>query len=321
MAFFLNINKNKKNIPTLSILIGLPGTGKTTYAKKYFNYGDNIVYLSSDDIRVEYKNDIENQKVFQIMHKRCKEALQNGKDVVFDATNIVKKRRKELIRQMSSIGQINIDAYMFCMPIEMILENNLTRTERTIPFDTIVNYLRSLDVPMYYEGFNNIYLINNGLVNDKYNIPDFLNKVDNYNQGHPNHNETLGRHTRTVIKEVEKLGEQLIGMDYWIISQAAMYHDFGKMYTRVYNEPKQRFNYYNHEKVSAYIWYCHEVQHNLIDDKRRNRLKDSGYQVAALIAHHMDFYKSDIEETKKIFNDDDLYKMLLMLNKADKTRK
>lgn len=320
MAFFLNINRMKKNIPTLNILIGMPGVGKTTYAKTYFNH-KNIVYLSSDDIREEYNHEIENQKVFQIMHKQCKVALKEGKDVVFDATNISKKRRRELIKMMSTIGHINIDAYMFCMPIEMILENNLTRTERFIPFDTIVNYLRTLDVPMYYEGFNNIYLINNGLENDKYNIFDFLKKVESYNQGNPHHNETLGEHTKTVVREVEKMDECLIGIDYWIIRQAAMYHDYGKLYTRVYNKEKDKFNYYNHEKVSAYIWYCHEVQHNLIDDKRRYRLKDSGYQVAALIAHHMDFYKEDLNKTEKLLDDDDLYKMLIMLHRADEVRK
>lgn len=41
------------NRPTLIILCGSPGSGKTTYAEKYLSEHANTVYLSSDQIRKE----------------------------------------------------------------------------------------------------------------------------------------------------------------------------------------------------------------------------------------------------------------------------
>ena len=43
----------KMNRPTLILLVGPPGAGKTTYAEKYISQHDNTVYLSSDEIRKE----------------------------------------------------------------------------------------------------------------------------------------------------------------------------------------------------------------------------------------------------------------------------
>lgn len=190
--------------PSLNILIGLPGSGKTTYAKSMFA---DAVYLSSDDIRVELwgtESQKDNNKVFQIMHKRCKEALKERKDVVFDATNLSKKRRMGLFKELKDYD-VEINAYLFCAPIDFILENNLTRTERFIEYEKLINFIRTIDVPMYYEGYKNIYLINTNLKNDIYNKEWFFAKANSYNQGHPNHNQTLGGHTRTVMTRWQRL--------------------------------------------------------------------------------------------------------------------
>ena len=40
-------------IPKLEILIGIPGSGKSTYAKEEHESNSNSVYLSSDKIREE----------------------------------------------------------------------------------------------------------------------------------------------------------------------------------------------------------------------------------------------------------------------------
>ena len=56
------------------MMIGLPGSGKTSYAKKYL-MNNNTVYLSSDQIRIDmfgYEDQNHNDKVF--------ERMKNGKD-------------------------------------------------------------------------------------------------------------------------------------------------------------------------------------------------------------------------------------------------
>ena len=79
----------------LYYLVGLPGSSKTTWAKKIKN-DVNATYLSSDDLRIELYGDVHNQEhngnLFQIMSKRAKELLKQGSNVIYDATNISREK-------------------------------------------------------------------------------------------------------------------------------------------------------------------------------------------------------------------------------------
>ena len=92
----------------LYIMIGLPGSGKDTLAKSMQEHITRItsidtVILSSDDIRNElygWEDQTHNGEVFQEMNKRCKKTLQDGKHVIYNATNLNLRRRKALISEM-----------------------------------------------------------------------------------------------------------------------------------------------------------------------------------------------------------------------------
>ena len=64
--------------PTMTMMVGLAASGKSTYAKKIVNDTDAII-LSSDAIRWELFGDEtdqeHNQQVFQELHKRAKNGL------------------------------------------------------------------------------------------------------------------------------------------------------------------------------------------------------------------------------------------------------
>ena len=83
---------------TCTFLIGIPASGKSTYAK---NHGKNIV--STDSIRKEINGDENIQAnrglIFNIAHKRIIEILKNNEDVIFDATNITRHDRKNTINK------------------------------------------------------------------------------------------------------------------------------------------------------------------------------------------------------------------------------
>lgn len=305
---------------TLNIIIGIPGSGKSNYAKKYL-LTNNSVYLSSDDIRIElygFEDQTHNDVVFETMKKRTLNALKEGKDVIYDATNLNKKRRSGIINEAHKLDA-QVDAYLCCTPINIILERNITRAERQLPWDKLVQMIQSIEPPMYYEGFDNIYLIDGGMYNDVYDYNFLIKECSGYNQDNPHHYETLEEHIKAVTKKAENLGEILkLRNDAEILRQAARYHDFGKLYTKSFNDKKGYYVYYGHDKVSTYLYLCHIRKQNLIDELNRVRLCDSHYQTAALILNHMEWYRrEDMTPIKELFNDDDLYYMLELLHEAD----
>ena len=79
------------------MMVGLPGSGKSTAARE-LSIRENAVLHSSDDLREElfgnadsqYRNDL----LFQELHKRINRDLTDGKSIVYDATNLSYKKRK-----------------------------------------------------------------------------------------------------------------------------------------------------------------------------------------------------------------------------------
>lgn len=304
----------------LNIMIGIPGSGKTRYAKTGLST-DNTVYLSSDDIRVAmfgFEDQTHNTEVFERMKRETLIALKNGFDVIYDATNLSKKHRSDIIKR-AKMCKAEVNAYLCCTPINIILERNLTRQERQIPWDKLIQMIRSIEPPMYYEGFDNIYLIDGGMYNDVYDYNFLIKDCVGYKQDNPYHYETLEEHIKAVVKRAEDLGENLkLRIDAEVLRQAARYHDFGKLYTKAFNDKKKYFVYYGHDKVSTYLFMCHVRKQNMRDDFNRVRLSDSSYQIGALILNHMEWYRrEDMTPIKEMFNDDDLYHLLELLHEAD----
>lgn len=304
----------------LNIMIGIPGSGKTRYAKELLN-NNNTIYLSSDDIRINmfgFEDQTHNAEVFERMKRETLIALKNGFNVIYDATNLSKKHRSDIIKR-AKMCDAEVNAYLCCTPINIILERNITRQERQIPWDKLIQMIQSIEPPMYYEGFDNIYLIDGGMYDDVYDYNFLIKDCVGYKQDNPHHFETLEEHIKAVVKRAEDLGKNLkLRIDAEILRQAARYHDILKPYTRQFNDKKGYFTYYNHEKLSTYAFFCHVRKQNFIDDFNRVRLSDSSYQIGALILNHMEWYRrEDMTPIKEMFNDDDLYHLLELLHEAD----
>lgn len=84
------------DVPEIIMLVGLAGAGKSTYAK---TLRGNYAIHSSDDLRKEMFGDENenskenNEKLFTELHKRIKDDLRKGVNVIYDATNLNRKRR------------------------------------------------------------------------------------------------------------------------------------------------------------------------------------------------------------------------------------
>lgn len=86
-------------MPTFTMLIGIPGSGKSTWAKE-----QRGTIISTDAIRHELFGDINDQtrnaEVFDAAHTSIKCHLEAGNDVIFDATNLRSFHREILLKSL-----------------------------------------------------------------------------------------------------------------------------------------------------------------------------------------------------------------------------
>lgn len=113
-------------MPMFYMMVGLPGSGKSFTAESI----PNAVVHSSDAIRAEVLGDENDQTqqdlVFQTLHKRVLQDLADGKDVVYDATNINYKRRIGFLDRVRALHKHDLRTVCLFMatPYEVCLERN-----------------------------------------------------------------------------------------------------------------------------------------------------------------------------------------------------
>lgn len=142
----------------LTILVGLPGSGKSTIAS---TKSSDTVWVSSDNIRKQLYGDEAIQgnpsDVFNRYYGQVEFALISNKDVICDATNITRMSRVKAIELGKKYGAsircifINKDANT-CI-------HQQQKRERQVPISVILRMAHNLEEPTYSEGFNEIVTI------------------------------------------------------------------------------------------------------------------------------------------------------------------
>lgn len=146
--------------PIVYVLVGCPACGKSTFAKSFNN--DTIV-ISSDAIREELYGDEAIQgngnEVFGLYYDRAIAAIEDGHNVILDATNVTRKARKNIF---STLGKSNIDckfvAICFEKELDVLLKQNAGR-ERKVPKEVIERMYNNYMRPVEQEGFDKIVLM------------------------------------------------------------------------------------------------------------------------------------------------------------------
>ena len=144
---------------TLYITVGLPGSGKSTYAKEFVK-GKDIEYLSSDELRAVYGKGEDDQTVTPIVFSHIKrkvdEFLKDGKNVLVDATSVNRKERSDYIKTAKKYGA-KVVALVFKMDRQGLIDRNKKRGEqgcRVVPDWVIDKMLAKYEEPSFVEGID-----------------------------------------------------------------------------------------------------------------------------------------------------------------------
>ena len=146
----------------LIMLIGIQGSGKTTYSKK-LSKEYNAEVVSTDKVRQTYPGIVESE-VFPTVYKLCAEKLKEGNNVILDATHITPKVRK---RTFDALDQYEVEYEKIAVYLDTPVEECVRRVdirnknpeELFIPLEVIESYGKNLIVPTKEEGFSEIYII------------------------------------------------------------------------------------------------------------------------------------------------------------------
>lgn len=148
-----------------NILVGLPGSGKSTWANKQKDFEivsrDAFVDAYANENGITYTEAFEliNQPlVNELFYARLTELVKAKKNIIIDRTNLSVKSRKDIFKRWFPKD------YEFHATVFVIPENELNRrltareasTGKHIPPDVIKKMAAKYESPTKQEGFNKI---------------------------------------------------------------------------------------------------------------------------------------------------------------------
>lgn len=151
---------------TVHMMIGIPGSGKTTYAKALAKT-KNYKIVSTDYVRMLHPNWNENL-IWPEVYRLCASFLAEDNDIIFDATNITPKVRQRFKDEVLKHYQdFQMKAYFFTTNLQLCMERvekrNKMDNELFLPIEVIASYSEKIIEPTLDEGFIDIIKIDNSL--------------------------------------------------------------------------------------------------------------------------------------------------------------
>src|SRR5690606_13047379 len=250
--------KERVLMKTAIILSGIPGSGKSTYAKQL-----GLPHFSSDFIRLElfqtlrkHHTKADDQLVFDILHERV---FSCDTSLIYDATNISRNMRGELYQKFKSRGY-HVELHMILEPLMFANFQNERRSfEKVVPFYVLNDMYKFMGAPrvgvdcdaykiisqskflnpnVNYSDFVSVAEdkgINQAVkqfINAAY-LPEFIKLTENHES--PYHLEDIDEHINMCIKNAPTD----------VLKIVSILHDLGK------TQAKENGHYKGHDMISS----------------------------------------------------------------------
>jgi len=324
-------------------LCGLPASGKSTLSKE-LAIQENAIIVSSDEMRKELFGDVNNQEnnaiLFEKLHERINKLLSEGRNVIYDATNINRKRRMNLINNVLKADEY-VAYYMNTTFEECILRDS--ERDRQVGYDVINRMYKTLHIPTKLEGWDKVVFyteVENGSIyfkkewfenklSDSMTHESLFNRLgylDNefeevLDMPHDSsyHSFSISRHIFHVFQYVKENYNKDLENRYKQLLVASLFHDVGKARCKSFyshkGELKRFASFLGHENSSAQLACKILTKLGYDDDFVKN--------VVDLVQFHMMPMNMSEKQEKRLRTllTKEQYEDLMFLHKADLSAK
>ena len=127
---------------TLYVMLGLPGSGKSYTALQLARRENAEIYSS----------------VFDLMYQKIREELDEGNDIVLDATNTYSIYRKKIFNALNGSGAKIVCVFVLRKYENCLKANRKRKGTARISPDIITQFYKEFDVPLSDEPFDEVIL-------------------------------------------------------------------------------------------------------------------------------------------------------------------
>jgi predicted kinase len=163
--------------PSLVVLVGAAGAGKSTFAARHFAAGE---ILSSDRFRAIVSGDEANQAAtktaFELLHRTLAARLARRRLTVVDATSVRPAARRALVQRADAAGIASV-AIVLDLPAATVVARNAARPARTVDLAVVRRQLAGLRSaldgplpPLSGEGFRQVVVLTDAAEVDQVTI-------------------------------------------------------------------------------------------------------------------------------------------------------